>query len=116
MITPEDIRRDVTALPEVEEKPHFGRPGFRVRDKLMVSLHEDQGDAYAILGVDQAEPEVLAAQDPDTFAEVWRNGGKIFVGLRTDLSVITPDRFRDLLELAWRNKAPKRVIAAFDQR
>lgn len=116
MITLEDIRYHATALPEVEEKAHFGRPGFRVRDKLMVSLHEEQDGTYAILGVDQEEAQAQAARNPDTFAEVWRNGGQIFVGLRVDLAAIEPDRFRELLELAWRNKAPKRVVAAFDER
>lgn len=37
----EDIRTIATALPEVVEKPHVGRPAFRVRDKLFAGLRVD---------------------------------------------------------------------------
>ena len=115
MITLDDIRECAFALPEVEEKSHFNRPGFRVRDKLIVSVHLEKGDTYAILGVSPSEAKAAAADDPSVYEEVWRNQGEIFVGLRVDLSRVGSERFRTLLEYAWRNKAPKRLIAAYDE-
>lgn len=115
MITLDDVREYVFALPEVEEKSHFNRPGFRVRDKLIVSVHLEKGDTYAILGVSPSKAKDAAADDPSVYEEVWRNQGEIFVGLGVDLSRVGSKRFRTLLEHAWRNKAPKRLIAAYDE-
>ena len=41
MATLDDVRRIALALPEVQEKPHFGMPAFRVADKGFVSVAKD---------------------------------------------------------------------------
>lgn len=55
MVTLETIRAYATSLPEVEEKPHFGRPGFRVGDKLFASVHLEEETPYAIVHIDPAD-------------------------------------------------------------
>lgn len=114
MITIDTIRGYALALPEVEEKPHFGRPGFRVRDKLFVSVHLQEDNPFAIVHVSQADAAAAVTDDSDVFEEVWRNHGqkRIFVGLRVDLAKVSPERYRQLVETAWRNRAPKRLVAA----
>ncbi|RLP94882.1 hypothetical protein EAD89_02685 [Micromonospora sp. BL4] len=113
MIRLADLRSYAMALPEVVEKPHFRLPGFRVADKLLA--HLERGDAHAIVCVGQAEASTVAEDQPDIYEEVWRNG-RIFVGLRVDLSKVTEERMRELIEHAWRNRAPKRLVAAHDNR
>ncbi|GAA4557511.1 MmcQ/YjbR family DNA-binding protein [Planotetraspora kaengkrachanensis] len=113
MITLADIREHAMALPDVVEKPHFRLPGFRVADKLLA--HLERGDAHAIVCVGQAEAEEAAADQPDVYEEVWRNG-RIFVGLRVDLAKVTEGRMRELIEHAWRHRAPKRLVAEYDAR
>ena len=113
MITLSDIRRYATALPEVVEQPHFRLPAFRVADKLLA--HLEKGDAHAIVCVGQAEAKSAAAAQPDVYEEVWRDG-RIFVGLRVDLARITQQRMQQLVEHAWRNRAPKRLVAEHDSR
>ena len=113
MITLADIRSCAIALPEVVEKPHFRLPGFRVSDKLLA--HLEKGDAHAIVCVGQEEAKAAAASEPDVFQEVWRDG-RIFVGLRVDLGKVTTKRVQELIEHAWRNKAPKRLVAEYDSR
>jgi hypothetical protein len=113
MIRPADIRSYAMALPDVVEKPHFRLPGFRVADKLLA--HLERGDAHAIVCVGQAEATSAAADQPDVHEEVWRNG-RIFVGLRVDLAKVTEERMQELIEHAWRNRAPKRLIAEYDSR
>jgi hypothetical protein len=61
------------------------------------------------------EAKTAAADEPDTYEEVWRNG-RFFVGLRVDLAEVTHERMRELVEHAWRNRAPKRLIAEYDSR
>ena len=98
MVTFDDMRGYAMALPEVEEKPHFRLPGFRVADKLLA--HLEKGDTHAIVCVSQ---------------EVWRDG-RIFVGLRVDLAKVTEKRVQELIEHAWRNRAPKRLVKEYDSR
>ncbi|GAA4591730.1 hypothetical protein GCM10023194_51760 [Planotetraspora phitsanulokensis] len=111
MITLDDIRGYAMALPDVEEKTHFRLPGFRVADKLLA--HLEKGDAHAIVCVGQAQAKTAATDEPDVYEEVWRNG-RIFVGLRVDLAKVTEKRMQELIEHAWRNRAPKRLVAEYD--
>ena len=113
MIRLADIRTYAMALPDVAEKPHFRLPGFRVADKLLT--HLERGDAHAIVCVGQAEAAAAAADQPDVYEEVRRNG-RIFVGLRVDLAKVTDKRMQELIEHAWRNRAPKRLVADYDSR
>ena len=113
MITLADIRGYAMALPDVVEQPHFRLPGFRVADKLLAHLEE--GGAHAIVCVGQEEAKTAAAKEPDIYQEVWRNG-RIFVGLRVDLASVTRKRMQQLIEHAWRNRAPKRLVAEYDSR
>ena len=113
MIKLTDIRSYATALPDVVEKPHFRLPGFRVADKLLA--HLEKGDTHAIVCVGQKEAETAAANEPEIYEEVWRSG-RIYVGLRVDLAKVTKQRMRELIEHAWRNRAPKRLVAEYDSR
>ena len=112
----EDIRTMATALPEVEEQPHFGRPAFRVRDRLFVSVHMDEDDPFAIVHVDPTDAATAVQDQPDALDEVWRTHGseRIFVGLRIQLSQLSPERCQDLIERAWRHRAPARLAASYD--
>ena len=113
MITLDDIRRFATAFPEVEEFTHFRLPSFRVRNKPFAGM--EKGDRTAVLSVSQEEAADAVADDPATYEEVWRTAAtKIWVGLRVDLAKVSEDRVQELVERAWRNKAPKRVVAAYD--
>ncbi|WP_158610049.1 MmcQ/YjbR family DNA-binding protein [Micromonospora musae] len=113
MISLADLRGYATALPDVVEQTHFRLPGFRVADRLLA--HLEKGDAHAIVCVGHAEAGAAVADQPDVYQEVWRNG-RIFVGLRVDLARVTEERMRELVEQAWRNRAPKRLVAEYDNR
>jgi hypothetical protein len=113
MITFDDMRSYAMALPEVEERPHFRLPGFRVADKLLA--HLEKGDRHAIVCVSQDEAEAASAEKPDVYQSVWRDG-RIFVGLRVDLATVTERRMRELIAHAWRNRAPKRLVKEYDSR
>ena len=113
MITLDDMRGYAMVLPEVEEKSHFRLPGFRVADKLLG--HLEKGDTHAIVCVSQEEAKAASAEKPDVYQEVWRDG-RIFVGLRVDLRKVTKKRMQELIEHAWRNRAPKRLVKEYDSR
>lgn len=118
MITLDVFRGYATALPEVTEKPHFGRPGFRVRDKLFASVYQDGAHPHAIVHVAETEASAAVTDAPEMFEEVWRTHGqrRIFVGLRVDLLNVPGARCRELIVSAWRNRAPKRLVTAYEGR
>jgi hypothetical protein len=113
VITLDDIRRFATAFPGVEEFTHFRLPGFRVGKKPFAGV--EKGGRTAVFSVSQEEAAAAVADDPAIYEEVWRTAAtKIWVGLRVDLAKVPEERVQELVERAWRNKAPKRVVAAYD--
>jgi len=114
MVELADIRRYATALPEVEEKPHFRLPAFRATDRLIV--HLEKGGRHAIVCVGEAEATAAAAQEPEVYEVVSREHGRIFVGLRVDLDRVIEQRMEELIQHAWRHRVPKRVAVAHDKR
>jgi hypothetical protein len=101
-----DLRSLALALPEAEEHDHFGRPSFRVRGKIFVTVHEDGKGANLKLPRD--EHEALVGSRPDVFGTVtW---GQL---IRTSvvLAVVERDELAELVEEAWRAVAPRSVVA-----
>lgn len=100
----DDVRRIALALPRAEEHDHFGRPSFRVGTKLFVTLPE-AGRANLRLPMD--EHRALIAERPGVFRDVvW---GRIH---RTgvDLGAVEADELAELIETAWAEVAPKRLV------
>ena len=115
MLGLDDLRGYATALPEVEETTHFRLPTFKVGGRPFAGL--EKSATHAIVAVDQAEAGAMAAEDPAVYQEVWRSAnGRIFVGLRVDLAGVPAARLQELVEHAWRHKAPRRLLAAYDER
>lgn len=113
MITLDDIARFAVAFPEVEEVTHFRLPSFKVKGKPFAGV--EKGGATAVFSVSQEEAAQAVADDPAIYEEVWRTAAtKIFVGLRVDLAKVSRERVQELVEHAWRNKAPKRLVASYD--
>ena len=47
MATDADVRRIALSLPATTEKPSYGTPGFRVKDKLFARIREE-GDVLVV--------------------------------------------------------------------
>jgi hypothetical protein len=104
-------RRFALSLPETTEEPHFEKSSFRVKGKIFATVPEGGGYLHIPVGV--AEVEALVAEDPTTYeAIVW--GKRASDWVRVHLASADTAQVRELLEDAWRAKAPKRVLAAYD--
>lgn len=115
MVTTDDIRGFALALPEVEEFIHFRQqvPGYKVRGKAFAGM--ERGETTAVFSVSLEDAAAAAAADPAVYEEVWRPGRiRSLVGVRVQLAKVSERRVQELIEQAWRNKAPKRVVAAYD--
>jgi hypothetical protein len=99
-----DARRIALSLPEATEEDHFGRPSFRVGGKIFATLWTpDQMnvmlDMTGILDAVEGSPGVCAEFR-------W---GKRVRAVQVDLRNADGTLVRNLLEQAWRRKAPRQM-------
>jgi hypothetical protein len=109
-----EIRAIAMALPEVTEGPPVPAArriaAFKVAGKSFVGVEKGGMAMTVSLGEDEAR--AFAADHPDAYKEIWRNG-KMFLGLRVDLSKVSVGQARELIESSWRYSTPKRVVADY---
>lgn len=97
-------------LPEVEEKSHFDVADFRVHDKIFATLPDE---SRVVLRLDPTEQAALLASSPDSFSAEGHWGRQGWTIVRLD--AVDPDELRELVTDAWRRRAPKKLVAAYDQ-
>jgi hypothetical protein len=113
MPTWDDVRAVGLALPGVEDGTSYGRPALKVKGKGMCSLRSDP-DALVLPVADMAEREALLQGQPDAFFTTPHYDGYAYVLVR--LESVDPTELEELLEEAWRIRAPKRLVAEHDAR
>ncbi len=112
MANEHDVRRLAMSLPETTEKPSYGTPGFRVKDKLFARMREE-GDVLVVWCADLGEKEALLLSDTAVFSTTPHYDGHPSVLVR--LPEVDVDELREVLTEAWRVRAPKRVREAFER-
>jgi hypothetical protein len=105
------VRRLALALPEVAEAPHFDMAAFRVRGKIIATVPPEADRVHILVDVD--EVAAYCAEYPGVVDELW--WGTRLRGCRVKLRGATVGLLRELLTEAWRLKAPKKLLAAFDR-
>ena len=97
-----DMRRLALQMPEAEEKSHFGKADFRVRNRIFATL-PDVDTAVVKLTLEQQE--MLTDAEPAIFAPVpggWGRQG----WTRVALIACDETTMVSTLWMAWRNAAP----------
>lgn len=109
--SPQQLRKLALSLPETEEKSHFGKADFRVKNKIFAGLTEDVRRGYI-----KARPELqelLLATKAGVFsaaAGAWGRSGWTYIELpRVKLGML-----EELLTDAWKLVAPRALVKAFD--
>jgi hypothetical protein len=93
----DDVRRIALSLPETIEKPWFGTPGFRVKDKGFLRIRSEAEGGLVVWVSDLGEKEALLASEPQKF-----------------LPAVDVDELRELITESWLIRAPKRVRQAHE--
>lgn len=106
-VTEDDVRRVALSLPATTEKPSYGTPGFRVKERLFARIREE-GDVLVVWTGDLAEKEALIESEPNKFFTTPHYDGYPTVLVRFD--AITVDELAELLTESWRIRAPRRVF------
>jgi len=83
---------------------------FRVRRRIFATVPPD--DAHLHVFVDENDSRAAVAENPVAFEELW--WGRRLRGVRVNLAAADADRVCELLEDAWRKKAPRRLAVAHD--
>jgi hypothetical protein len=117
--TLEQVRRLCLDLPEVNERPSHGMPTFFIRDRKTFVHYVDNHHGDGILALWCAAAEELRAMlvdgDPEQFFVPPYVGHRGWIGVRLDRdpqwTVVA-----DIIEDAYREIAPKALIAELDAR
>ncbi|MBE8519940.1 MmcQ/YjbR family DNA-binding protein [Amycolatopsis sp. H6(2020)] len=107
MTTWEDVVRLASELPEVEASTWYRTPALKVAGKGFARLRtEAEGGLVVMCGLDE-KAALLDSGDAAFFTTPHYDGyGSIIV----DLDRVDVDQLRELLEEAWRLKAPRRLL------
>ena len=106
-MTAERFRQMALALPEAKESAHREHPDFRVNGKIFATLWPNQSTAVVKLPL--ADQSALVQMDPDAFSlNAWSYQGATTVHLKH----VALMQFRKVVQAAWRNVAPKRLVAS----
>ena len=105
MIRLDEAREFALSLPGSAEAPHFQYSSYRVEGKIFATVPPDGEHLHVFV----EEPSVRAAVTADAaaFEELW--WGRRLVGVRVNLPAADPDWVTELLEEAWRRKAPRGI-------
>jgi hypothetical protein len=107
----DSARSQALSLPGTTEEPHFEMTSWRVNHKIFATVPPDGENLHIFL--DESETRALVQEDPTAFEELW--WGKKLVGVRVRLAKAKTKHVQELLEEAWRRKAPKGVQAKLDK-
>ena len=108
-MTANDFRKLALSFPEAIESAHMHHPDFRVRGKIFATLGYPDKDS-AVVKLTSNEQRDFVRSDPDVFQPVkgaWGRRGATSV----HLAAAKIENVRKALDAAWRNTAPKRLIA-----
>jgi hypothetical protein len=105
------LRAVALALPEATEEPHFDLTSWRVRGRIFATVPNEPGRLRVFL--DEADVAEVIALDPAAYEELrW---GQRLAGVTVDLRKAKKADVVELLQSAWRRKAPKRLVAGYDR-
>lgn len=111
-MTGDEFRKMALSFPETIESEHMGHPDFRVGGKIFATLQPDKD-----LGMAKLKPEQQAwflENAAETFTPAsgsWGERGATMIRLESaDETLVLR-----ALNAAWRNTAPKKLIADVDE-
>ena len=97
-MTEDDVRRLALGLPGVVEKPSYGRPGFRVRDRLFARVVD--GGTVLVWVEDDLEKAAMVQTEPAKFTTTPHYDGT--TGVLVVLDAVDEQELLELLTDSWK--------------
>jgi hypothetical protein len=107
-MTAADFRRIALSMREATEGSHFGNADFRVGNKIFATLSLEK-EGFGVLLLTPEQQAGMVEDEPNIFSPVpggWGRKGST----RVRLEKVPPDILQAALQMAWRRKAPKRLL------
>jgi hypothetical protein len=106
----DDFRRCALELPQAEEKSHFAKPDFRVKNKIFGSLPDD---TRGVVKLTPDQQQMLAEAEPKIFSAIkggWGRQGW------TNVHLASADEaaLKSALRMSWLNVAPASLRKVFE--
>jgi hypothetical protein len=111
--TADDVRRIALSLPETSEKPWYGAPGFRVKDKGFLRIRSEAEGGLVVFVSDLGEKEALLGAEPEKYFTTPHYDGHATV--LVNLAAVGFDELRGLITDSWMLKAPTSVARAYSE-
>ncbi len=111
-MTANDFRKLALTLPEAIEAAHMDHPDFRIRGKIFATLGPKE--AWGMVELTPEQQAVFVRSEPAVFQPIpggWGRRGCTQIALQE----ADEPSVRQALELAWRNTAPKSLVAKLDE-
>lgn len=104
------VRRIALAFPGVADTLTFGSPSLKVNGKYLAQMYRD-GESL-ILSMSILERDLWIAAEPDVFfiTDHFRD----YPGVLVRIAGMDDETLRDLMERAWRRRATKKLIKAYE--
>ena len=106
-MTANEFRKLALSFPETIESAHMHHPDFRVGGKIFATLGYPDKDGGMVVLPAEEQAKLIKAH-PKVFAPAkgaWGKQGSTIVRL----DAANASTLRSALEIAWRNKAPKKL-------
>ena len=111
MASEADVRELALGLPATTEKPSYGTPGFRVRDRLFARIREE--GVLVLWRESEEEKEAMTGAEPEKFFTTPHYDGYPNVLIR--LEAVDRQELAELLEESWRLRAPSSLAGQLDR-
>lgn len=111
MASEADVRELALSLPATTEKPSYGTPGFRVRDRLFARIREE--GVLVLWRESEEEKEALIEAEPAKFFTTPHYDGYPNILIR--LGAVDREELAELVEESWRLRAPESLVEQFDR-
>jgi hypothetical protein len=110
-MTADDFRVLALELPGAEEQSHMNHPDFRVGGKIFATIAPDE--AWGMVKLNLEQQSSFVAAEPESFEPIpggWGAKG----ATKLIFEPANTESVRRALLAAWRNTAPKKIVAQFD--
>jgi hypothetical protein len=109
-MTFDDVKKIAEEFPGVVEDTHYGTRALKVKGQMFVRLKED-GETL-VVRCDMISRDMMLKAEPTLFyiTDHYKN----FPAILLRLNAVRVKRLRDIVEDAWRFRAPKKLVAEYD--
>ena len=105
-----DVVALTKALPGVVEGTSYGTPALRVAKTFMTRLRTEDDSIVIKLPIDERDMRIAAAPDIYFITDHYKAWPAVLVRLAT----VSKSELEAVLERAWRDAAPKKLLQAVD--